>query len=258
MFGDIMHGSILTLFAIYLCLAPRKPGSLPELFAPMRYLFLLMGIFSTFCGLIYNDFTSMATLLMGDTCYVDQPAKPGALYTHGVPKDADCIYPVGIDPIWYRSTQEITFLNSFKMKVSVIYGVGQMLMGTTMKGLNALYFRRWVEFFLEVTAQILLLCALFGFMNYMIIMKWLTNWEEKAHDRTLAPSIIQSMIDMFISGGTSNQKFDILDDQKEVMQTLLVVSAVCVPILLLARPVLEKRGGHHAEVQVHDGQRLLA
>lgn len=69
-------------------------------------------------------------------------------------------------------------MNSFKMKLSVILGVAQMLMGTCMKGFNAIYFGDYIEFVFEVITQLLLLIVLFGFMDYMIIMKWLTNWRD--------------------------------------------------------------------------------
>lgn len=61
MFGDIMHGSLLLAFSIYLCFSRREPGTLAEGLAPARYLFLLMGVFATFNGLVYNDFTSATT-----------------------------------------------------------------------------------------------------------------------------------------------------------------------------------------------------
>lgn len=67
-------------------------------------------------------------------------------------------------------------MNSLKMKTSVIYGVAQMLLGTSMKGFNALYFKRYGEFLFDVLSQIFLLVALFGFMDYMIIVKWTTDW----------------------------------------------------------------------------------
>ena len=51
-----------------------------------------------------------------------------------------------------------------------------MLLGTVMKGFNALYFKRWIEIIAEVTTQIVLLLALFGFMDYLIIVKWTTDW----------------------------------------------------------------------------------
>lgn len=88
------------------------------------------------------------------------------------------MYKFGIDPIWFRSTNEIAIMNSFKMKISVIFGVAQMLMGTVMKGFNAVYFKDWIELVFEVITQALLLIVLFGFMDYMIISKWLTNWED--------------------------------------------------------------------------------
>ena len=67
-------------------------------------------------------------------------------------------------------------MNSFKMKISVILGVSQMLMGTTLKGLNAIYFKRWAEFFFDVCTQFVLLVVLFGFMDIMIVTKWLRDW----------------------------------------------------------------------------------
>ena len=83
-----------------------------------------------------------------------------------------------MDPIWFRSSNEIPILNSFKMKVSVIFGVAQMLLGTVMKGFNAHYFKEWIELAFEVVTQFVLLLVLFGFMDYMIITKWLTNWDD--------------------------------------------------------------------------------
>jgi len=62
------------------------------------------------------------------------------------------------------------------MKTSVIFGVMQMLLGTVMKGFNAVYFKSWIELVFDVFTQIALLCALFGFMDIMIFIKWTTDW----------------------------------------------------------------------------------
>lgn len=70
MFGDIMHGTILLTFGIWIVFAEKTKGSLAEMLAPMRYFFTLMGFFSLFCGLIYNDFNSMPLQLF-KSCYVD-------------------------------------------------------------------------------------------------------------------------------------------------------------------------------------------
>ena len=107
-----------------------------------------------------------------------------------------------------RSTNEISIMNSLKMKTSVIFGVAQMLLGTCMKGFNAVFFKDYIELVFEVFTQALLLLVLFGFMDYMIIIKWLTNWNDdsKYLDNELtAPGVISAMITMFINGGTKSE-----------------------------------------------------
>lgn len=77
-----------------------------------------MGIFSFYCGFIYNDFTSIPLKVLQDTCY-------------NVPHDGlskvtikeDCNYKFGVDPSWYLGRNELAFMNSLKMKISVILGV---------------------------------------------------------------------------------------------------------------------------------------
>ena len=120
MFGDIFHGTILLAFSIWLCNAKRSPGSLAESFGPVRYIFLLMGLFSMYCGFIYNDMTSMGTEFFGKSCFDKLPAHGRGFATKS---DPNCVYSFGIDPIWYQSPDEITYLNSFKMKTAVIFGV---------------------------------------------------------------------------------------------------------------------------------------
>jgi V-type H+-transporting ATPase subunit a len=73
-----------------------------------------------------------------------------------------------------------------------------MSLGIFLKGSNAIYQRNWLNFFFEFIPQILTLLCLFGFMDYLIVAKWLTNWGDAA---TYAPSIISMMIDMALNGG---------------------------------------------------------
>lgn len=83
------------------------------------------------------------------------------------------------------------------MKAAVILGVFQMLLGTCMKGMNALYFKDYTVFFFECLPQIALMVALFGFMDYLIVVKWLTEWKNTA----TAPAVVQTIITMFIGMG---------------------------------------------------------
>ena len=83
----------------------------------IRYLLLLMGFFSTYCGFIYNDMTSIPLKVFGDSCYTIDPK------TQETEQLPDCVYPVGVDPIWFASTSELNYMNSLKMKMAVILGV---------------------------------------------------------------------------------------------------------------------------------------
>lgn len=93
-------------------------------------------------------------------------------------------------------------MNSMKMKMAVIFGVAQMTLGIVLKGANAVNQRSAVDFVFEFIPQILVLLALFGFMDLMIILKWLTDYE----DTSVAPSIITTMIDMCLGGGKPSTK----------------------------------------------------
>lgn len=77
MFGDVMHGSLLLAFSVYLCMRPKPAGTADPLH-DSRYFLLLSGIFATFCGLIYNDFSSMNTMIAGKSCYEHFGKKPAA------------------------------------------------------------------------------------------------------------------------------------------------------------------------------------
>lgn len=98
-----------------------------------------MAIFSIFCGAIYNDFFG-SPLLIFDSCYNN------FLFTR---KQSECVYPFGLDWIWVRAENETAFINSFKMKFSIIIGVVHMLLGSFLKGLNAIHFKKLTDLFFE-------------------------------------------------------------------------------------------------------------
>lgn len=151
MFGDIGHGLVLFLVGSLLCLLcdvirAKAPGM--ETLLALRYIILLMGVFASFCGLMYNDFMAIPLWLF-DSCYdikektpisSDDSSHSGEHIPLSIEVKPDCTYPVGIDPAWYMGKNELAFLNSLKMKLSVILGVLQMCLGICMKAFNATYF----------------------------------------------------------------------------------------------------------------------
>ena len=67
--------------------------------------------------------------------------------TIGLIKERDT-YPFGVDPAWHGSRSELPFLNSLKMKISILLGVAQMNLGIIMSFFNALYFKNAVNIWL--------------------------------------------------------------------------------------------------------------
>lgn len=53
--------------------------------------------------------------------------------------------------------------------------------------------------------------VLFGYMDVMIILKWLTDF---THIESRAPSIVTSMIDVFLNGGYIPPNLDALVGSK--------------------------------------------
>jgi len=110
MFGDIAHGLLFFIFGSYLCYyaedIKKKTGTMLYEIIPFRYLIIMMGFFAFYCGLIYNDMTSISLNLFG-SCY-DPNTSDTSKYINNVNANTtdilrtsnDCVYPFGIDPIW--------------------------------------------------------------------------------------------------------------------------------------------------------------
>ena len=201
MYGDIGHGLILLLLAIYLCVFKKslEKGKLKSvLFA--RYFLLLMGIFATYCGLLYNDFLSIPV----DTgsCY-DRKFKTKGDYLNRTivkgddNKDKYCSYKFGLDPVWYLTSNELAFVNSLKMKISVIFGVFQMVIGIILKGFNAIHEREFSEFIFIFFPQLIMMLVMFGYMDFLIFVKWNTTYE----CNFFAPDIKSYLMNIFLKFG---------------------------------------------------------
>jgi vacuolar-type H+-ATPase subunit I/STV1 len=102
------------------------------------------------------------------------------------------------------------------MKIAVIIAIVHMSVGVVIKYFNAQFFKRKLETFFEFIPQILFLGLLFGYMDFLIIYKWLTNWGcvvridpitgsqgiECVKDH-LPPSIISTMMDIGLKVGST-------------------------------------------------------
>src|ERR1700735_4905349 len=83
-----------------------------------RYIILLMGVFSIYTGFIYNDIFSK-TLHLFQSGWTFPEAESGIL--HDEPNGG--VYLFGLDPGWHGADNALIFTNSYKMKMSIVFGV---------------------------------------------------------------------------------------------------------------------------------------
>lgn len=131
------------------------------------------------------------------------------------------MYPFGLDPAWFLDQNNIlTVQDCFKMKLAVIIGVAHMTMGICTKGLNAVYHKQYLVLWTEVVTGLIILLGLFGWMDILIIAKWLYPMNPYSMNSDMftrinqAPSVITVMINNFLAGG--NQEFILGDESSNV------------------------------------------
>nr|XP_033775185.1 V-type proton ATPase 116 kDa subunit a isoform X1 [Geotrypetes seraphini] len=255
MFGDLGHGILMTLFAVWMVLRESRilsQKSDNELFNTIfsgRYIILLMGLFSVYTGLIYNDCFSKALNLFGSSWSVRPMFNPSfANWTEdtvrtnlllqvnpAVPGVFGGPYPFGIDPIWNIATNKLTFLNSFKMKMSVILGVIQMLFGVSLSLFNHIYFKKPLNIYLGFIPEMIFMLSLFGYLVILIVYKWC------AYDATIskdAPSLLIHFITMCLFGYNDPNFKAIYRGQIGLQSFLVVCALLCVPWMLVVKPLV--------------------
>eukprot|EP00934_Nitzschia_sp_Nitz4_P008961 Nitzschia sp. Nitz4//scaffold21_size171442//20095//22959//NITZ4_002144-RA/size171442-snap-gene-0.66-mRNA-1//1//CDS//3329542360//8951//frame0 len=189
MYGDIGHGLFLFCVGSMLIWNEKKNDNvkLDELTEGMhigRYMLFMMGFFAIYAGLVYNDCFSLGLNLFGSR-WVFEGQDYGAVADGAVAKPTgafgsdESVYPFGLDPAWHVAVNELLFFNSFKMKLSVIFGITQMTLGTCLKGLNAVYFQERLDLLFEFIPMLVFTCALFVYMIFLIFYKWSVDWNSR-------------------------------------------------------------------------------
>jgi V-type H+-transporting ATPase subunit a len=120
------------------------------------------------------------------------------------------------------------------MKTSVIFGVIQMMFGIILKGMNAIYFNQPLDFIFDFIPQIIFMSILFFYLTIMIFIKWATDWSQVA---TGAPSLISLLMNIFLAFG-SVDGHPLFPGQEDLNFTIFIVALLCIPILLLPKPII--------------------
>lgn len=253
MFGDTGHGLIMSLFALWMVLwekplsAKKSNNEIWNIVFGGRYIILLMGFFSIYTGFIYNDIFSKAMNIFGSqwgSNYDNTTLNENEILQLNPDSSANNFYgtpyPFGIDPIWQISTNSLTFLDSYKMKLSVILGVVHMMFGVCLGVFNFVHFGEYSSILVEFIPEIVFLSAIFGYLDVLIIWKWFKFSPDQS---TVAPNLLITLIDMFLG-----KEYDLkmYDNQDTVQKIIVIVAIICIPLLLFIRPFIRKCHYRHA------------
>jgi len=261
MFGDVGHGIIMALVAAYVISLEKKVSrsKLDEMTLTVfdgRYIIFLMGLFSIFTGLIYNEFFAVPLDFFGSrwrftsasemACGVDNCMNPAAVMPPLSP------YPFGFDPVWKSTSTALLFFNSYKMKLSIVLGVAQMVMGICCSYANATHFKEPVDVWYVFVPQMIFMNATFGYLVVLIFIKWLTDWN--APGAKPAPDLKAVMIGMFMSPGSVPPELQLYPGQAFVQAMLLLLALIAIPWMLIPKPLILKR---RYEARISQKYRIL-
>ncbi|KHN82106.1 putative V-type proton ATPase subunit [Toxocara canis] len=253
MFGDAGHGFIMFLAALAFVIFEQKLADMKirdEIFNTFfggRYVILLMGLFSIYTGLIYNDIYSKAINIFGSSwknpynhslidkyLEVEEDNEPMFTLPPEYAFDNDYgPYPFGVDPVWNLAENRLNYLNPLKMKLSVIIGVSQMLFGLILSFFNHVHFKAVVDILFMFIPQLVFLSCIFIYLCCQILIKWICFSAHPGYvfgfyypSTHCAPSLLIGLINMFmmksrLEGFVENNKPDEFNKTVELDQCYL-------------------------------------
>ncbi|EGG15070.1 vacuolar proton ATPase [Cavenderia fasciculata] len=244
MFGDVGHGVMMLAASIALILLEKKLDGkkLNEIIKMPydgRYVLFLMSLFGIYVGFIYNELFSIPMDIFGS----NYKNIDGVM----VQTDVNRTYPFGVDPVWKGAPNELDYYNSFKMKLSVIFGIIQMSVGIVFSLLNYLNQKgkiKWINILTQFIPQVIFLWSIFGYMCFIIFLKWIHPYHRLGTD---PPFVLPLIIAMFLQPGTAPEPL-LYQGQHTVQLILLFAAFISVPIMLIPKPLILKKM-HEDEVK---------
>uniref|UniRef100_A0AC35TP80 V-type proton ATPase subunit a n=1 Tax=Rhabditophanes sp. KR3021 TaxID=114890 RepID=A0AC35TP80_9BILA len=296
MFGDSGHGIVMLLGAITLVALEKKIDAAritDEIFNTFyggRYVVLLMGCFSIYTGLVYNDFYSKSINVFGSAW--KNPYDHGLLdrlYSadneSSLVMDIELsftkedIYPFGLDPVWNLAKNKLNFMNPMKMKSSIVLGITQMVFGVFLSLANYIHRGSALDFFFMFIPQMLFLGCIFIYLCIQVIIKWVYFsvtpgfiFGQYYPSSNCAPSLLIGLINMFMvksrdvgfvkenhaNGTVWDQCYlqQWYPQQGNVEIGLLLIAVIAIPVMLFVKPIFQlimHKKGMHVDVGHSDG-----
>lgn len=274
MFGDFGHGAIMAAFAGWMVLkekplmAKKSDNEIWNIFFGGRYIILLMGVFSMYTGLIYNDIFSKSLNLFGSHWTINYNASTVASNTvlqldPGTDDFLQTSYPFGMDPVWQVAPlNKIIFQNAYKMKISIIFGVIHMIFGVIMSLINYRNFNDKQSVKTQFVPQIIFLVFLFFYMTMLMFIKWLkysAASEDPLLSEACAPSILITFINMVLFKSPDVKESVngepvcspwMYAGQSGIQKMLVLIALACIPWMLFAKPYQIMKARQAASVRI--------
>ena len=106
-----------------------------------------------------------------------------------------------------------------------------MLLGIYLKFSNSIYFRNATDLIFECIPQLAFMLAFFGYMDYLIMYKWVTPMANP-------PGLIDTMIGMGLSGGGVRDGTEMFSNQEILQSILFKIGLISVPLMLIPKPLI--------------------
>ncbi|GAB5568821.1 V-type proton ATPase 116 kDa subunit a [Prionailurus iriomotensis] len=238
MFGDCGHGIIMLLAALWMVLNERRllsqktNNEIWNTFFHGRYLILLMGIFSIYTGLIYNDCFSKSFNIFGSSWSVRPMFRNGTWNAHVMETNpylqldpaipgvySGNPYPFGIDPnleLGFKQTNVFELLQDEDVSYPGNCPDGFRCCSQPFQSCG--YFGRTLNIVLQFIPEMIFILCLFGYLVFMIIFKWC---HFDVHMSWHAPSILIHFINMFLFNYDDPSNAPLYRHQQELQASMI-------------------------------------
>lgn len=212
MFGDVLHGVILGLASLFLIWNHKKLDKRCGIFQIVlngRYVVLACSFFAVWFGFLYGDFGSLPIAIFRSQYEVGRT------------------YPFGIDPIWHHADNKMLFVNSLKMKLSLIVGFFHMGLGSAISISNSIYFGDQITLLCQSIPQAIAFTLFLGYVVFLCVYKWLVTIDR--------PSIVNTLISMYTD--PFNMKNQMYPGQMVVQLFIFCIILICIPWMIFTKPL---------------------
>uniref|UniRef100_W5MHE3 V-type proton ATPase subunit a n=1 Tax=Lepisosteus oculatus TaxID=7918 RepID=W5MHE3_LEPOC len=211
MFGDVGHGILMTVFALWMVLEEKDPKLRRSTNEVCALCVCEGGVRS---GLYQSVPESVRQRVSQCISLSPSQCDSGSLSVTVCPRVSATVGSLSVtvcprvsatvglsvyqsvpESIWSLSNNHLNFLNSYKMKMSVIIGIIHMTFGVCLSVCNYRHFQEISSIFLVFLPEVVFMLCLFGYLVFMILFKWVVYGPGQS--RT-APSILIHFIDMFL------------------------------------------------------------